>query len=223
MSETGRDGVGRSADLVGQRRRRTLVGVVVLVALTGLVVAGVWLPGVAPDGAEIPQGVDRIDTVVSYAVVATGASVVVALLYAAWNGGPLLALGIAVGPQLAAAVVGGAPTLNPDLGLALAGGAAAAALAVPAAGRVRTGTVRPTPYPGVLDGLTVATPTVVVALGALLDLRGAVGPHAASGLRLGWLLWLAGTALVALEWAVCLRAVERTGTSRSVDESGRPE
>lgn len=197
----------RIAALCGHRRWRTLGGTIALVALGGLTLAGVWLPRLATDGTSRPVSAATVDGVVQAAILGVVASAAIAVLYAVWNGGPLLVLGLAVLPELLGAAATGGLTLHQDLGLALAVAGFATALAVATTGRLHTGTWFPAPYPGILDGLTVATATLLVGLAALLELGEAIGPHAATGILVGWLLWAVGAVVVCIGWTVCVRAM----------------
>lgn len=193
--------------LCGQRRRRTTVGGIVLGALVTVVSASVWLLrwSIGGEGPRYWHLAGPVDTVVTLGIVGVAASTGLGLLYAVWNGGPLLAFAIPFVPKAIGTLAARGWTLDQDLGIVLSAGAAAAALAVYGAGRLQAGTWWPSSYPGIVDGLTVATPSVILAGGALLELRGAVGPHATDPLWLAWSLWGLGAVLVLVEWAICVR------------------
>lgn len=203
--------------LCGRRRHRTVAGGFALAALAGLVLGSVWLPEVALTGEATYHRVDAVDTVIAVGIIGVLASIGVGFLYAVWNGGPLLAFAIPVLPEMLGTVASGGRTVDQDLAILLTAGAAAATLAVYSGGYHQTGTWRPTPYPGIVDGLTLTTPLLALSMGVLLELQAAAGPHVAESLLLAWSLWTPATVLALVGWAACFRAVGETGRTRSGD------
>lgn len=216
MTAAGRDPSIRSrlARVCGHRRGRTRVGVVGLLALVAVVLLSVWLPRATGGGERPSISPGTVESVVSVGILAVVASVGLAFCYAAWNGGPLLSYGVAVVPELVGTVAAGGRSLDHDVAIVLAAGAAAAATALYSSERRRTGAWRPSPSRHLVDGLTLVTTLVIVALGALLELRAAAGPHVARLLLAAWLLWFLGATVVIVEWVVCLRAEASTESAR---------
>lgn len=202
----------RVVAVCGRRRRRRQVGGIALLVLVLLVLAGAWLPPYLATGEALWHSVGALDRVVTAGILAVAASIVLGFLYAAWNGGPLLSFALPVVPGVAGKFSSGIWAVNQDLAVVLSAGAGAAVLGVYSAGRIERAAVRPLPYDGVVDDLTVATTAMVLALGVLLQLRGIVGPHAAGAVRVAWLLWLVAALAGLAAWVGCLRA-SATGTT----------
>ncbi|PSP75642.1 hypothetical protein BRC81_14745 [Halobacteriales archaeon QS_1_68_20] len=190
--------------LVGLSRRRTLLGIGYVVGTVVLVAISAWP---YEGGIFNPHtGVGGIDALRALVIVLAAASLTVALAYAAWNGGPALALAIPIAPVLAGGAVAGRLVLEVDLVLAMCAGAAAAALATYATGVRRTGRWRPRPYPGLADGLTIATPAAVVAIVGLVRVSPVVGPHARDALVGAGVLAATAVAALLVQWGVWLRS-----------------
>ena len=188
--------------LLGSNPRRTAVGVGYLLLAVGIVAISATLRQTLLLGG----GPDQLQgAAIVFAVGALG----VALAYGAWNGGPVLAAAIALFPVLVGSLSTGHLALEVDLVLALATGAASASVATYAAGTRIRGDWRPDAYPGLTDGLAVATPLVVLAIVAFWRTEPYVGPHANAGLLLAGPLLGVAVLVLGLQWVVWIRAARR--------------
>jgi len=203
--------------LLGWRRGRTVVGGAVLAGLVGTVLLSVWAPVVLLPGQGPHQQAGVVDAIVDAGIVAILVSVLAGLLYALWNGGPLLAAALPVLPESLGSAARGGRTVDQDFVFLLATGAAAATVAVYVAGYRRTGEVRPRPSRPLVDGLTLATGALAVAGGVLVDLGGAVGAHATDAVVFGWSLWLPAAVLTVGAWVLCYRTADADGPSAVAD------
>jgi len=200
--------VERIARLGGVYRWRTVAGLCLCIGLVGLVLASAWLPRFLINGEGTWHLAEALDKMIAFSVLAVAMSLGLSFLYAAWNGGPALSLGIAVVPTVVATLTTGGYPLTQDHGVVLSAGVASAALAVYSVS-VRNGdSWRPIPETNIVDCLTVTTSLVVLELGVLLKLTGAVGPHVRKPLFLSWLAWLVAVILIVGGWASCLKADE---------------
>ena len=187
--------------LLGSKPRRTAVGAGYLLLTVGVIAISATLRQTLLLGG----GPDQLQ---GLAIVLAVASLGIALVYAAWNGGPVLAGALALVPVHVGSLSTGHLALEVDLVLALATAAASAAVATYAAG-VRTRSWRPGLYPGLTDALAVATPVAVLAAVALWRTEPYVGPHASTGLLLAGLLIGVAVLALGLQWVVWIRAARR--------------
>ena len=188
--------------LLGSEPRRTVVGIGYLLLAVGVIA----VTAVLRQTLLLGGGPDQLQ---GAAIVLAVASLGVALAYAAWNGGPVLAAALALGPVLVGSLSTGHLALEVDLVLALATAAASAAVATYAAGvRIRT-SWRPGAYPGLTDGLAVATPLAVLATVSLWRTEPYVGPHASTGLLLATPLLGIAVLVLGLQWFTWIRAARR--------------
>ncbi|PSQ19939.1 hypothetical protein BRD00_00455 [Halobacteriales archaeon QS_8_69_26] len=213
MSGVARSPVERVLATCGRQPRRRRVGGVVLAGLTVLVLGGTWVPHLLVTGPGTWHRVETVDGVVAAAVLAVVASVGLGFVYAVWNGGPLLSFAIPVLPELVGRLSAGSWAVDQDLAVVLSAGAGAAVLAVYGTAWAERDSPRADRYGGVVDGLTVATPAVVLALGALVRLRGRTSPHVADAVGAAWILWGLTAVAATAAWVGCLRAA--VGTTES--------
>lgn len=196
---------GASA-LFGLSRRWTAVAAVGLGLLVGGVIGAAVLPGWLLEGAPGSGPAGLLDRFVGLIIALVVLSHPAGVAYGLRNGGPALSYAIPVLPMLAGGAVAGQLTLTVDVALALCSGAAAATAAtyaVSSADRPRASVV--------LAGTALAAGGTTVGAVALWQIAGAVGPHAASGVRVaaGFL----AVAVVGLLGQVALLAAGRESAS----------
>lgn len=188
--------------LLGSKPRRTAVGV-------GYVLLSAAVVGISAALRQtlfLGGGPDQLQ---GFAIVLAVAALGVGLAYAAWNGGPALAAAIPLAPVLVGTLSTGRLVLEVDLVLALAAAAGSAAVGTYATGLRTLDSWRPGPYPGLTDGLAVATPFAVLGAVALWRTAPYVGPHASAGVPIAGLFL--GVAVLALgfQWGVWIWAARR--------------
>lgn len=167
--------------LAGTHTGRTAIGVGYLLAVSTVVLLSRWPTAFVPlTGPELPPVVDRI---VAFAIVLVTLSTLVgALLYPVWNGGPVLAVAIPLAPHLASAIGARSLVLDVDLTLALAAAGLGATIAA-LREHLRSDAVRELAFRSrTTDAAVVASVTTVLAAVAVLRVRPVVGPHAGAGL-----------------------------------------
>jgi len=204
-SETTTERFGAFA-LFGLSRRWTAAAVVWLGLLVAGVIGAAVLPGWLLDGAPGSGPAGLLDRFVGVVIALVVLSHPAGVAYGLRNGGPALSYSIPVLPVLAGGAVAGQLTLTVDVALALCSGAAAAAaatVAVSSADRPKASVV--------LAGTALAAGGTTVGAVALWQVAGAVGPHAASGVRVaaGFL----AVAVVGLLGQVALLAAGGESTS----------
>lgn len=201
--------------MLGRRPRRTgaaigYLAVLVAVFLVDVVGASIALPRTSP--ATFTATFDA--TAAVFIVVATLSITVVPLVYAVWNGGPALALSIAVAPVVLAAVAAEQVVLGLDTAIALTVGAAASVLAVFANDVQERGSFRPWRRleADAADGTNrlpfVTVVSVVALVGAVRFVR-SVPSYVLEWYAPFGLLWLVPLALLPTYWNARIRTVAR--------------
>jgi hypothetical protein len=157
--------------LLGVSRRRTLVGVAYIVGLIALAATSAAAARASVAGVRVVTMTPAFDTLYwALVLLVVLSTFVVPLAYALFNGGPVLAFGIAVAPEVAVYAVTGTLYLTPDLALGLVYGALAAAAALYVTAYRTRGSLSPGSQIALDGGLLFATAAVLVATAALARL-----------------------------------------------------
>ena len=193
--------------LLGIRPRRTAIGIGYLFALTSLFAVSYAGSAVTVDGDPLDTVVPGFDAVSTVLILLATATITVGpLLYAAWNGGPVLSFAFPLVPLLPGYVVGGGYVLGLDGTIALTVGAAASALALLATDVRSERSLRPWRYPSVDSTrvLAASVATVIAAVGVGRFLGAATSTSLAQYRPFG-ILWLPTLAIVGSYWYALVR------------------
>ena len=203
--------------LLGLERRRTGVALAYLSALIGLFAVSYAGANVRADDVlldTLSPGFDHVSTVLIVAVTVT--ITIVPFVYAAWNGGPGLAVAIPLLPVVIGDVAAGQYVLGTDTAVALTTGAAASAVALYATDVRTTGSLRPRST--AVDGpqLLVVTVLTVVAAVGIGRFVATVPPRSLEQYAPFAVLWLVPPAVLGGYWVQRLR----TSVAARVDRTG---
>lgn len=199
--------------LFGIRSRWTAIGIGWLVTVIVGVCLSHWLPRwLLGDGGN--QGLaNTLDGLVALVIILVGASIFAGIAYGLWNGGPVLAGLIAALPVLVGTLASDGFALEVDLVLALCGAGAASALATYGTSIWQNGTIRPHPYPGLPDSITVSIVLLLLGGTALVRFRDSAGSHTAAGSTAATVLLLVAFGTLVLVLSCCLRDEGAVGTA----------
>ncbi len=193
--------------LLGDTRLRTLVGIGYLVVLTAVVVASTLSTRTTVAGAPIATLSPAFDTLFwALIILVVLSTFVVPIVYALFNGGPVIAFLIAVAPELVVYVTTGTLHLTPDFTLGLVFGAFAAVLAVYVSAYRSYGSLSPGSHADLDDALLFSTAVAVVGTVALARLY-VEGPSSMAARTEPYGVVVVPTvAMIAYGWMMRLRA-----------------
>ena len=170
-----------SHPLLGTYPTRTALGVAWLVSVLVAVMAAHWLPLWLLGDERNRDLASTLDGLIAAVIILTLLSLMLAIAYAIWNGGPVLSLLIAVGPVLSGTLASGGLAIELDLVLAAAAGALAATVATYSTGIRTSGEWRPQPYPGFTGSLAICVFVLGFSLSGLVRLHQRAVSHADAG------------------------------------------
>jgi hypothetical protein len=192
--------------LVGEDWRLSAAGLGFLCLVAGLTATSGLRRALFSE--PLPPVVDSLSAVLILLVVTAA---VVAVVYPLGNGGPLLAAGIALGPQVTAAVVTRSLVADVDFTLALGAAGLGATVGLAHHGIRHGSGFRPATTAAFVDGAVLATVLTAIGTVAVIRLRETAGAHAAAGYQVAVsLVVLAAVGLAAL-WTCCAVEIRRRG------------
>lgn len=176
--------------LIGRDPRVSAVGMAVL-SLTMLAVLAQWVFGTFVFTGSRGAGVAWLyDGIAGIGIVLVGLSILGSLVYAGVNGGPALAVGLALGPTVFGSLLRGQVGVTVDLALALGAATCAAWIACVVSFRSQT----PPERVSWAIGLSVAVS--LIAAGVIRDISVVAGSYAIVGVRAAVVLFTIGIAIV---------------------------
>ncbi|ELY55623.1 hypothetical protein [Natronolimnohabitans innermongolicus] len=207
--------------LLGDRRRPTTIALAYLGVLVGLFALSYAGTTVTVGGSTLDTVTARFDTVSTYLIaLATATIAIVPFVYAAWNGGPVLAAAMPLVPVALGDLAAGQYVLRTDTAIALTVAGSAAALALYATDVRRTGTLWPPRGAAIdTDRLLVVTVTVVVTAVGVGQFVAGAPPRSLEWYAPFSALWLVPTAVVGAYWVQTLRASVASRTDRERADS----
>ena len=203
--------------LFGLDPRRTVGAVAILLAFVALFVASHLATTVSVGGRPLETTSPAFDTLSAIVILfATVLMVVGPILYAVWNGGPIVAVTLASVPVVLAEIVAGRYVLGLDAAIALTTAVAGCVLASYVVDVDRTGSLRPwSQVDCSLERLLAVT--VVTVVGAVSVWRFvAVAPSALQSAYLPFgVLWLVPAVLTSRYWLARVGPSTRPSASAS--------
>ncbi|APX97647.1 hypothetical protein [Natronorubrum daqingense] len=193
--------------LVGLERRRTALAFAYLGVLSGLFALSYAGTTVTIGNVALESMSTRFDTITAGLIaLATATITVVPFLYAVWNGGPALAMGMPLVPVGFGYLAAGRYVLTVDAVIGLTVGAAACALALFATDVRRAGSLRPWRRVG-LDSarLIFVTIATVVAAASVLRFVATTTPRSLEWYAPFGVLWLVPVCVLACYWQATIR------------------
>lgn len=205
--------------LVGLERRRTKFAVGYLLALAALFVFSSAGPAVAVDGVALESRSPLFDHASTVLIAVVAATITIGpFCYAAWNGGPALALAIPLVPVFLGDVAAGRYVLGLDAAIALTAGGAASALALYASDVRRTRSLRPWRTDLDVEHLLFVTSAAVVAAVSVGRYLATAPPRSLEWYAPFAVCWLVPLAVVGAYWGATVRATVATRARRERSE-----
>ncbi|SEH17631.1 hypothetical protein SAMN04487967_3301 [Natronorubrum sediminis] len=193
--------------LVGLERRRTALALAYLGALSALFALSYAGTTVTIGDVALESMSTRFDTITAGLIaLATATITIVPFLYAVWNGGPALAMGMPLVPVGFGYLAAGRYVLTVDAVIGLTVGAAACALALFATDVRRAGSLRPWRRVGIDNArLIFVTVATVVAAASVLRFVATTTPRSLEWYAPFGVLWLVPVCVLACYWQAALR------------------